>query len=173
MRRIFIPAISLYVCLSIYLLLKTIPVWIDANNCCKSIVKNYESFTKFNRVYILGVPSYYHGLAAFRSAFNENIFYAFGKKPENIEVVAGYYCESDADTIRSVLHEKNIFCLQARKKQTPFFTTGAGWPKSFKTQEYEVKFDSSGCAYKLIFEKDIPSGTAFIYTSGNEWRRIN
>ncbi len=172
LKKIFIPVSVLYSGLCIFLLSQTIPVWISANTYCKNLVQKFEPYIKYDHVYVLGLPSYYNGIAAFRSAFVENIFYAFNKS-NGVDVIAGYYFESPNDSIRSAVRKENTFSLTGRKKSTPFFSIGAGWPKPEENDEYKTTFDSSGCVYILEFKKNIPENSVFVYAAGNEWRKVN
>ena len=173
-RKISIPVSLICFGLCWLLLMKTIPVWISANDYCTRVIQNYKPSLKYNRVYVLSMPSYYNGIAAFRSAFKQNIFYAFNKSPvEKIEIISGYYKESFSDSLMSVKKNADTIIVCGAKKRTPFFSTGAGWAKSHETDEYKVDFDSTGCSYRLTFKKEIPQNSAFIYANGVTWKKVD
>ncbi|MBI3500687.1 MAG: hypothetical protein HY063_02745 [Bacteroidetes bacterium] len=172
-KNFSVVLLTAYSILCFVLLEKTIPVWISTNNYCAELVQNYQPFPRYERVYVLGLPSYYNGLAAFRSAFEQNIFYAYNSPLEKIEMIAGYYFESPADSILSAKISDAKIEVKGVAKKTPFFSTGAGWPKSHETDEYKVEFDSAGSSYILTFKHEIPPNSALIYSSGDNWKKIN
>ena len=59
------------------------------------------------------------------------------------------------------------------KKNTPYFSTDAGWAKSYQTDEYMVRFEPGGCGYTLTFKREIPTNSAFIWTSGSDWKKAD
>jgi hypothetical protein len=163
-----------YAVLCWVLLAQTIPVWNSANEYCKQITENYKPFLKYDRVYVLNIPAYYKGLAAFRSAFPETIFEKFGSSPtDKIRIVSGSYLKSDSDSLLSVSRNGKTVTVSGPQKKTPFFSTDGGWPRSYETDQYSVKFDTSGCSYTLSFRQEIPENSAFIYTLGGTWKKAD
>ena len=172
LKKLALPALIGYAVLCWILLAQTIMVWNSANDYCNELTKNYKPFLQYDRVYVLNVPTYYKGVAAFRSAFAETIFMKYDTSPtEKIRVISGCYQESAADSLVSVLISGNTVTVSGQKKRTSFFSTNGGWARSYETDEYKVSFDPSGCSYTLVFKQEIPKNSAFIYTSNGTWKK--
>ena len=138
-------------------------MWSSANKYCNQIAENYKPFLKYDKVYILNIPAYYKGVAAFRSAFAETIYIKNEKSPANkIQIISGCYQESAYDTLASVSLKGDTINVFGPKKKTPYFSTNGGWAKSYETDAYYVKYDLTGCSYKLVFNQEIPKNSAFI-----------
>ncbi|MBI4946955.1 MAG: hypothetical protein HY840_11220 [Bacteroidetes bacterium] len=171
LKKFALPVLIGYCVLSWMLLMQTITVWNSANEYYTQLIQNYKPFLKYDNIYVLNVPSYYKGVAAFRSSFPETIYMRYNKySVEKIHVISGTYQESWTDTLLSVKISDNIIEVTGPAKRTPHFCID-GWPKSYETQEYKVIFDSTGCSYKLIFKKEVPSNAIFIYTSNGIWKK--
>ena len=171
LKKLALPLLAGYCILCWLLLMQTISVWNDTNDYCNKLVKNYKPFLQYDHVFVLNAPSYYKGVAAFRSAFSETIYMRYNKSPvEKIHAVSGVYQESWTDTLTSVKKYENTIKVIGPKKNTPHFCVG-GWAKSYETKDYTVDFDSTGCSYQLTFKQGIPSNSAFIYTSNGTWKK--
>jgi hypothetical protein len=172
LKKIALPVLSGYCVLCWLLLTQTIAAWNSTNEYCNRLIQNYKPFLQYDNVFVLNVPSYYKGVAAFRSAFPETIFMKYDKYPiEKIHVIAGAYQESWTDTLKSVKKWGNTIEVAGPEKRTPHFCIG-GWAKSYETKEYKVVFDSTGCSYLLTFKQDIPQNSALIYTSNGAWKKV-
>ena len=173
-KKVSFPFLAGYSILCWALLMKTILIWNAANEHCNMLIENYKPYLKYDRVYVLNVPAYYKGVAAFRSAFRAAIYFKQDKSPvEKIRVISGCYQESNYDSLVSVsLTAKNIE-VSAVKKPSPYFSTDGGWAKSYETDEYKVDFDPTGCSYVLTFKKEIPLNSAFIYSVGDTWKKVD
>ena len=172
LKKFSVPVLIGYFALSLVLLSKTNDVWSSDNEYCGQLTQNYKPFLPYDRVYILNVPTYYKGVAAFRSAFAETIFMRYDASPiEKIRVISGCYQESGADSLASVSIAGNTVTVTGQKKNTPFFSTNGGWAKSYETEEYKVSFNPDGCSYTLVFKGDIPKNSAFICTSQSAWKK--
>jgi hypothetical protein len=154
------------------LLTQTLCVWKTTSDYCTRLIREYKPFLKYNKVYVLNIPAYYYGVAAFRSTLAQTIFMQY-KYPAEIETIAGSYYESPADSLLSVNKiDSNTFEVKGNfKRRTPYFSTDAGWAKSYETDSYKVTFDSSGCSYILTFKQKIPENSAFIYSSSEGWKK--
>lgn len=166
------PFLIAYAVLCWILLARTIPVWIATNDHCNALVQNFRPFSRFENIYVLNVPAYYKGVAAFRSAFAETVFMKNNSPAQNIRVISGCYQESATDTVLSVLIEKNTVIVSGPDLDSPYFSTDAGWARSYETDEYNVFFDPGGCSYTLRFKHEIPANSTFIWTSGNKWKNV-
>ena len=157
------------------LLSQTIAIWNEVNDYCKLVIGNYQSMLKYNNVYILGIPSYYKGIAALRSDFPTTIFFNHGQPSSlgNINVIAGYYYESASDSISDVSFISDTIKVIGQTKKSSFFGYYGSWARSYETEEYKVIFDSTGCSYTLLLKQGIPENSAFIYISNGEWRKAN
>ncbi len=172
LKRSSLAALAGYAVLCWLLLSKTIAVWNADNEYCAALVQNYKPFIQYNKVYVLNMPTYYKGAAAFRSAFAETISMKYDASPaENIHVISGCYQESSADSLTSVSITGNLLTVSGPKMKTPFFSTNGGWAKSYETEAYKVSFSPDGCSYTLAFKQDIPKNSAFICTSNNTWKK--
>lgn len=173
MRKIAVPVLAGYALLCWVLLLKTISVWNSANDYCNRLIENYKPFLKYDHVYVLNIPAYYKGIAAFRSAFPEEIFFKHNNSPaEKIRIISGSYVDSPDDSLISVSINGKTIKVKGVSKKTPYFSTDGGWAKSYDTEEYSVVYDLTGCSYSLLFKKEIPENSAFIYTSNDSWKKI-
>ena len=171
LKKIALPVLIGYCVLSWVLLMQTISVWNSANEYCNKLIENYKPFLQYDHVFVLNVPSFYKGVAAFRSSFPEAIYMRCdGSPPEKIQAISGAYQESFDDTLTSVKISGNRVEVVGPKKSTPHFCID-GWAKSYETEEYKVVFDSTRCSYLLIFKQDIPPNSAFIYTSNGIWKK--
>ncbi|MEK6614917.1 MAG: hypothetical protein AABZ32_02225 [Bacteroidota bacterium] len=171
-KKIAAPVMVGYAILCWILLMKTIPVWNSANDYCNQLIQNYKPFLKYDKVYVLNVPTYYKGVAAFRSAFEASIFFKQDKYPvERINVISGCYQDFPADSLLSVRINGKLVEVKSISQKSPYFSTNGGWAKSYETEEYKVTFDSTGCSYSLLFKQEIPENSAFIYTSNGSWKK--
>lgn len=170
-RKIAIPFLTGYAVLCWILLTQTIPVWNSVNDRCNQLIENYKPLLKFDKVYVLNVPAYYLGVTAFRSALSETVYFKYDKHPiKKMSIISGCYEDfQEGSAIQVKISGKQIE-VAGPKKQTPFFSTKGGWAKSYETEEYSVKFDSSGCSYTLEFKNEIPDNSAFIYAVMGEWK---
>jgi hypothetical protein len=174
LKKIATPLLIIYCCLCWILLRQTTTAWSSANNYCRQLIKNYKPFLKYDRVYILNVPSYYKGIAAFRSAFAETIYMKYEKSPvDRIRIISGCYEESSCDSLLSVSRKQDTINVIGPKKQTPHFSNNGGWANSYETHEYSVKYDLSICSYILSFNQKIPKNTAFIYSVNGIWKKVD
>ncbi|MBI4929966.1 MAG: hypothetical protein HY841_04325 [Bacteroidetes bacterium] len=172
LRKFAFAAMTGYAVLCWVLLMQTIPVWNKANNYCNRLVEQYKPFIKYDHVYVLNIPAYYKGIAAFRSSFDASIFFTYDKSPiKKIQVIAGCYQDFDSDSIASVKTIGNEIQVIGPKKKTPYFSTGGGWAKSYETDQYKVTFDSAKCSYLLRFKNEIPLNSAFIYAGSDSWKK--
>jgi len=173
LRKIAVPALIGYAALCWILLMKTIPVWNSANDYCNRLIENYKPFLKYDKVYVLNIPAYYKGIAAFRSAFPEEVFFKHDKSPvEKIKIISGSYEHSPDDSLLSVKINDKTVEVKGVSKKTSYFSTDGGWAKSYDTDEYTVTFDSTGCSYLLLFKQEIPENSAFIYASNGSWKKV-
>ena len=174
MKKFSMPVSIGYCFLNWMLLIQTIPALRDVNDYCNTITKNYNPFLQYDRVYILNMPTYYKGVAAFRSAFAETVYMQYNRAPaEKISVISGCYQETLADSLVSVLISGDTVTIKGPKKKTPFFSTNAGWAKSYESNEYKVDFDSSGCNYTLVFKQEMPKNSAIVYLNNVNWKKAN
>jgi hypothetical protein len=171
LRKIAVPFLAGYSFLCWLLLMKTISVWTDTNDYCSRLIEDYKPFLKYDRVYVLDVPAYYNGVAAFRSAFRPTMFFKYDLPLDKIRFITGSYHDSPADTIHSIQISENKIEVRGAKRKTPYFSTNGGQAVSYKTEEYNVEFDSLRCAYALVFKEKIPANSAFIYARGNTWQK--
>lgn len=171
LKKIALPVLIGYSILCWVLLTQTIPVWNAVNERCNELIRNYKPFQQYERVYVLNVPAYYRGVAAFRSAFAETVYMKNSGSVENIRVISGCYQESDSDTIKSVTIKENTVTVSGPNKETPYFSANGGWAKSYETEEYKVVFSPDGCSYTLLFKQEIPTNSAFIYASLAAWKK--
>lgn len=170
-KKLTMPLLIGYSILCWIFLSQTISVWSATNDYCNSLTENYKPFQNFQRVYVLNVPTYYRGVAAFRSAFAETVYMKNNSPTENIRVISGCYQESDSDTVTAITFTGNSVSVSGPKKKTPYFSTSGGWARSYSTREYDVIFNPTGCAYTMVFKEKIPENSAFIYTSGGIWKK--
>ncbi len=171
LKKIAVPALIACSLLCCVLLTQTISIWTSVNEHCHKLAENYKPFQKYDRVYVLNVPTYYKGAAAYRSAFTETIFMKNNSSAEKIHVISGCYQASESDTVISVVIKENSVTVSGPKKKTPYFSTRGGWAKSYETDEYTVAFDPTGCSYTLHFKQQFPANSAFIYTSLSSWKK--
>lgn len=172
LRKMALPVITGYVLICWVLLMKTIPAWVSTNSYCNHIIEKYRPFLEYENVYVLDAPAYYHGIAAFRSAFPEAIFFNYNSPQEKIRFISGSYHDSPADSLTSVTSTGNKINVKGNHRSAPYFSTVGGWAKSYQTDEYSVDFDSSGCSYLLSFKKEVPQNSAFIYPVNGEWKKV-
>jgi len=174
LKKFAIPFLIFYCVLCWFLLFQTTAVWRSVSSYCEQITQNYKPFLKkYDRVYILNVPTYYKGVAAYRSAFAETIYMKLDKSSiNNIRVISGCYQESGSDTLISVSKKGNTINVLGPQKENPYFSTGGGWARSFKTDEYSVEYDPTGCSYVLLFKHEIPKNSIFIYLSNSIWKKV-
>jgi len=172
-RKFALPLLCSITILFWLLLAQTISVWNDVNDYCNRIIQNYQPFLKYDPVYVLNIPSYYKGIAAFRSDFPQTIYFHHDKTLiAKIHVIAGSYVETPADSLLSVRIKNDTIEVIGRQKKKPFFSYYGSWAYSYETDDYKVVFDSSGCSYFLQFKKKIPENSAFIYTSNGSWKKV-
>jgi hypothetical protein len=162
-----------YVALCWMLLMQTIPLWISTNEHCNQLVKNYQPFLKYDRVYVLDAPAYYNGIAAFRSAFRPTMYFKYDLPLEKIRFITGSYHDTDADSLISAHLSISSFEIKGKPRKTPYFCTDGGWAKSYETDEYSVTFDPKGCSYILRFKQEIPANSAFIYAVNGRWKMVH
>jgi hypothetical protein len=174
LKKFSLPVLIGYSILCGVLLTQTITVWNSANDYCSRLTENYRPFLNYERVFILNVPAYYKGLAAFRSAFAETIYMKYGNSStDKIRIISGCYQESADDSLVSVSMSANTVHVSGFKKRTPYFSTNGGWAVSYETNEYSVKYDPTGCSYMLSFKQEIPKNSAFIYTVNGIWKKAD
>lgn len=171
LKKFSLPVLIGYVALCWILLAQTISVWTSASEYCNRLTESYRPFLKYDKVYVLNVPAYYKGVAAFRSAFAETIFMKYDCAADNIRVVSGCYQRSPADSVVSVSRTDSSVLVVGPRMKTPYFSSSGGWAVSYETDEYAVKYDLAGCAYTLRFKGEIPRNSAFVYCSGGIWKK--
>ena len=167
------PVLAGYSFLFWILLMQTISVWNSTNNYCNQLAKNFQPFLKYEKVFILDAPAYYNGLAAFRSALEERIYFEFGSPLEKINFISGSYHESSADSLVSIKVTDGSLVVKGPADRKQYFSIKGAWAKSYETDEYKVAFDSTGYSYTLTFKKEIPPNSVFIYASGDNWKKVN
>ena len=173
-KKIAVPILLGYTILCWILLAQTIPVWNSANNYCNQLIRNYKPFLKYDNVYVLNMPSYYKGIAAFRCAFPEAIYFMYEESPiEKIHVISGCYQESIHDSLASIKMNGTKIKVNGPRKTTPHFSTNGGWAQSYETNEYALNFDTTKCSYTLSFKNEIPPNSAIIYTTNGSWKKVN
>ena len=171
-RKFAFPFLLGVIILFWVLLAQTISVWNDVNDYCSQVIQNFEPFLNYDRVYVLNIPSYYKGIAAFRADFPKTIFFHYHKKQiQKIRVIAGSYVETSADSLLSVRIKHDSVFVVGPKKTNPFFSYYASWAHSYQTDDYTVEFDSLKCSYLFRFKNGIPKNSAFIYTSNGKWKK--
>ena len=168
-RKMAIYLQSAYAILCLALLMRTIPVWISTYEYCNSLIDNYKSYLNYNRVYILDVPAYYHGIPAFRSAFRPTMYLKYNLPLDKISFISGSYSDKAEDTLNTVHKNGRIIQVKGHPRKTPYFSTDGGWAKSYETDEYSVTFDSIECSYIIAFKKEIPANSAFVYAANGKW----
>ena len=98
----------------------------------------------------------------------------YDKTPvEKIHIVSWCYQESFNDTLLSVNASENKIQVNGPQKATPHFSTNGGWARSYETPDYRLNFDTTKCAYTLLFKSQIPPNSAFIYTANGNWKKVN
>lgn len=173
-RKFALPVFLCTTMLFWLLLSQTITVWTDVNNYCSRVIQNYQPFLTYDHVYVLNIPCYYKGIAAFRADFSQSIYFHYNdKSSENIRVIAGSYLETPADSLHSVLIKEDRVEVAGPQKKNPFFSYYGRWAYSYERRDYVVDFDSSGCSYTLRFKNGIPKNSAFIYTSNGLWKKAD
>lgn len=173
LKKIALPVLTGYILVGWFFLGETIALWSASNKHCKELTLNYEPFLKNENVYVLSIPAYYKGVAAFRSAFKETIFMNYGSPAGPIHVISGCYRETETDTLTSVEVIGQKVTVTGPQKTTPYFSTNGGWARSYETDEYEVIYDPSGCSYTLVFKHEIPSNSVFIYANNGTWKKAD
>ena len=171
-RKYAMPVLLGYAMLCLILLMKTIPVWISANEYCNNMIDDYKSFLSCERVYVLDVPAYYNGVPAFRSGFRPTMNFKYGIPLEKIRFITGSYHDTASDSLTSVIMDSGFVKVTGPKRNAPYFSTDGGQAKSYETDEFKVSFDSLRCSYQIQFKKPVPANSAFIYPSGKKWKKL-
>lgn len=171
LRKAAVPFMAGYSILCWLLLIKTISAWTSTNEYCSKLIENFKSFSNYDRVYVLDVPAYYNGIAAFRSAFRPTMFFRCNIPLEKIRLLSGSYHDSAADSLQAINFSVDTIEVKGANRKTPYFSTNGGNATSYETAEYCITFDSTGWAYTLFFKEEIPANSVFIYACGNTWKK--
>lgn len=174
LKKLAAPVMLSYTLLCWVLLMQTLSAWNDVNLFCNKLITNYKPLLKYDQVYVLNIPGYYKGIAAFRSAFPETIYFKYGATNyKNIEPISTYYYESRADSIKSISIKDTVIEVIGQKKASPFFGTGGGWSKSYRTEKYAVKYSPDGSSYTVTFKDNLPAKAIFVYEKDGDWKILN
>lgn len=173
-KRIAFPLLTGIAVLFCILLDNTITAWKDTNQYCYALLKNFEPYMDRDKIYILNLPSYYNGIAAFRTGFLESIYFKYHKDvpKKSVAVISHSYMSSVVDSISVVKKNSKDLEVSASKRKTPYFGSGGGWAQSYSNADYTVTFDISKCAYLLSFQDSIPRNAVILQVSGTEWEKI-
>ena len=156
------------------LLNNTIPAWKETNKYCYTLLKNFEPYIHQDKIYILNLPSYYNGIAAFRTGFLESIYFKYYKDipKKNITIVSHSYMNASVDSISVFRKNSKGFAVSVPKRKKPYFGSGGGSAKSYNTNSFTVNFDSSKCAYLLSFRDSVPKNAIILSISGTTWKKM-
>jgi len=169
--KVVVALLSAYAILCVVLLSQTTSVWIQVNTYCNQLVESHKPFAEYEHAYLLNVPAYYKGVAAFRSAYESTVEIKNSTPPEKINVIAGCYQDSGSDSIASVEFNYKRITVIGPKRETPYFSTAGGWAKNYENDDFRVVFDASGCSYTIFFKQEIPKNSVFLYNSKGAWKK--
>ncbi len=160
------------IAISIFCLSLTIPLWLEADDYCKRLVKNVEPLLNTDdKLYVLNMPDNYNWILNFRGGFHEYIFLKQGKDVhEQIEIVSGFFVETGKDSLRVTQRSKTEYLVETEGNRPKFLHAGS-WGRSYQTGEYKVDYNEQQSSYLLTFS-DTSYKPSLVYVAGDQWRKF-
>lgn len=171
-KKIWLPITSGFVIISWICLAKTLPLWNEANDYSKRLIKNFASYVGEKNILILNMPDNLNWILTYRSGFPHALDFIYGVHPEITEI-AGFYMTSAKDSVNvSVPEAGKILVESIPRKQS--FIYGGVWAHSYETEHYSVEFNSDLSAYMLSFKGEKKTdGLKILYVAGDTWRELS
>jgi hypothetical protein len=162
----------LFVMLSFVLLSETTPLWTEADNYCRRLVKNFEPYLETSKkIYILNMPDNLNWILNFRDGFREYLILKYHKEvPDDIESISGFFMSNPNDSVLVTRISETEFVVKTADNKKRLLYGGV-WGKSYETKEYSVEFNDDCSTYTLKFKEPLVN-TALIYVAGDKWREI-